>query len=471
VYEEAGELPRALQAQTEALAIREALSSPSGVAFSQESIGNMLLGLGRQGEARPHLERALATRRGLGERKNTAASLVSMARLERTEGAWASAAAAAEEALAIATEIDALDVSRGAYQELSLAREAGGDHQGALEAFRRWDAVDDSLFSIARAQRITALDAEFQADRAQREIERLRAEAELAASTAQRRSAQLVAAILMALVLILLYGRHVAQGLQRELEAKVNARTAELSEANQRLEDLSLTDSLTGLRNRRYLFQTIESELAVSLRAYRDSERTGVLPESADIVFYLLDIDDFKSVNDEHGHAAGDRVLEQMARVLEETGRASDVVVRWGGEEFLILSRQVDRSGAAVFAQRVRDAVRDHVFVAGEGGTLRRTCSVGFAPFPFVPRDPRAVSWDQVVRLADQAAYVAKRSGRDAWVGVHANDATPPEAVRGDAATLELLVAEGALDLVSSMDAETRRRLLGDSARGSRRNA
>jgi hypothetical protein len=76
-----------------------------------------------------------------------------------------------------------------------------------------------------------------------------------------------------------------------------------------------------------------------------------------------------------------------------------------------------------------------------------------------------------VVRLADQAAYVAKRSGRDAWVGVHANDATPPEAVRGDAATLELLVAEGALDLVSSMDAETRRRLLGDSARGSRRNA
>ncbi len=333
------------------------------------------------------------------------------------------------------------------------------------------DAVDDSLFSVARQQRAPALDAAFQADQAQREIERLRAEAQLAASTAQRRTAQLVAAILLALVLILLYGRHVAKGLQRELETQVSARTAELSEANQRLSDLSLTDSLTGLRNRRYLFQTIESELAVSLRAYRDSRRTGDMPESSDLVFYLLDIDDFKSVNDEHGHAAGDRVLEQVARVLEQTGRASDTVVRWGGEEFLILSRQVDRRGAAVFAQRVRDAVRDHVFVAEEGVTLRRTCSVGFAPFPFVTRDPRAVSWDQVVRLADQAAYLAKRSGRDAWVGVHANDATPPEAVRGDPATLELLVAEGVLDVISSMDAETRRRLLGEPSRGARRNA
>ena len=458
VYKGSGELTRALEARNEALSIREGLDSPSGLAFSEASIGDILVGRGRSGEARPHLMRALSTRRELGEPKNMASGLLGLARLERAEGDWASAEAAA-------------DVERSAWLELSLARERRHDYRGAPEAFRSWNAVDDSLFGIARAQRVAVLNAEFQADHVHQEMERLRAEAELARSQAQRRSAQLVAAILLGLVILLLYGRHVAKRVQRELEAKVSARTAELSEANQRLQDLSLTDSLTGLRNRRYLFQTIESELAVSLRAYRDSGRTGDTPESSDIVFYLLDVDDFKSVNDEHGHAAGDRVLEQVARVLEETGRASDVVVRWGGEEFLILSRQVDRAGAAVFAQRVRDAVREHVFVADEGVTLRRTCSVGFAPFPFVQRDPRAVSWDQVVRLADQAAYLAKRSGRDAWVGVHANDRTPPEAVRGDAATLELLVAEGVLDLVSSMDPETRRRLLGDPARISRRNA
>ncbi len=307
--------------------------------------------------------------------------------------------------------------------------------------------------------------------RDRREIERLRAEADLASEMAQRRGAQLVAAVLLALVIILLYGRHVATRVRRDLEQKVAERTAELSEANQRLQALSLTDSLTGLRNRRYLFQTVEAELAVSLRAYRDAERTGRPPELADVVFYILDLDDFKSVNDEYGHAAGDRVLTQVARVLEETSRTSDVVVRWGGEEFLILSRRVDRAGAAVFAQRVCDAVRERAFVADDGLTLRRTCSIGFASFPFVPRDPRAVSWDQVVGLADQAAYLAKRAGRDAWVGVRANDSTPPEAVRGDAATLELLVGEGVLGLVSSMDAETLSRGLGQPGRPTLRNA
>lgn len=307
--------------------------------------------------------------------------------------------------------------------------------------------------------------------RDRQEVEQLRAEAELAAEMARRRGTQLVAAVLLALVLILLYGRHVAARVRRDLERKVAERTAELSEANRRLESLSLTDSLTGLRNRRYLFQTVEAELAVSLRAYRDAERTGRPPELADVVFYVLDVDDFKSVNDEFGHAAGDRVLTQVARVLEGTSRTSDVVVRWGGEEFLILSRRVDRAGAAVFAQRVCDAIREHVFVAAEGLTLRRTCSVGFAPFPFVARDPRAVSWDQVVGLADQAAYLAKRAGRDAWVGVEANDSTPPEAVRGDAATLELLVGEGVLGLVSSMDAQALTRLLDQPGQPSVRNA
>jgi len=297
--------------------------------------------------------------------------------------------------------------------------------------------------------------------RDQQEMQRLRAEAALASAIAQRRGAQLVAAVLLALVLILLYGRHVATQVRRDLERKVAERTAELSEANQRLEALSLTDSLTGLRNRRYLFQTVEAELAVALRAYRDAAEAGRPPEQADVVFYVLDLDDFKSVNDEYGHAAGDRILGQVARILEETSRASDVVIRWGGEEFLILSRRVDRAGAGAFAQRVCDAVRDHVFVADEGLTLRRTCSVGFAPFPFVPRDPRAVSWDQVVGLADQAAYVAKRGGRDAWVGVAANDSTPPEAVRSDAATLDLLVAEGVLEIVSSMDTETQAQVFG----------
>lgn len=330
-----------------------------------------------------------------------------------------------------------------------------------------WEArLPDVARSAERGQRIAVREADLQEARTAQEMARLRAQAELASAMAQRRKAQLVAAILMALVLILLYGRHVAKGLNKDLERKVEERTAELSAANLRLKDLILTDPLTGLRNRRYLLQTVETDLAVTLRAYRDASVAGTDPQAADTVFYIIDLDEFKTVNDEHGHAAGDRVLEQVARVLQETSRASDVVIRWGGEEFLVLSRQVDRHGAAVFAERVREAVRGHLFVADEGVTLRKTCSIGFAAFPFVPSDPRAVAWDHVVGLADQAAYAAKRSGRDAWVGFIATGETAPDAVRSDAATVATLVEHGALGVVSSVDREGGGVVLGDDLSG-----
>lgn len=470
VYVALGDLPGALSKQEEALSLREELGSRPGVAFSEESIGNILMGMGRLSDAGVHLRRALAIREELGERKNTAASLVSLARLHRTAKEFDSAEANAQAAASLADSLNALDVQRAAFEELWHLREERGDYPGALEAFRRWNALDDSLFNANRAQRIAALDSEYRSEQQQREIERLRAETQLAVSTAQRRGALLLAVLLLGLVVALLYGRHVSKRLQGDLKQQVEERTQALQDANARLQDLSLTDLLTGLRNRRYLFQTVESDLAVALRAHRDAEREGVPVEGADVVFYLLDLDDFKSVNDDFGHAAGDRVLEQVARVLEQTCRASDVVVRWGGEEFLILSRGVDRAGAAVFAQRVRDAIRDHVFVAGEGLTLRRTCSVGFAPYPFVPRDPRAVSWDQVVGMADQAAYIAKRSGRDAWVGIMATDDTPPELVRGDAATVAMMTTEGVLEVLTSLFREGRKLVLEEDA-STRRNA
>ena len=174
------------------------------------------------------------------------------------------------------------------------------------------------------------------------------------------------------------------------------------------------------------------------------------------MVFYLLDMDDFKSVNDEYGHAAGDQVLVQIARVLDDAGRASDVVVRWGGEEFLILSRQVDRDGAAVFAQRIRERIRNTAFEVGDGVRIHRTCSVGFATYPLVATRPDWGSWEYVVGLADMAAYMAKRSGRDAWVGFPTGGAdllqtrpTDPEAARG-------AFEAGALSLSTSLEADGR---------------
>jgi diguanylate cyclase (GGDEF)-like protein len=218
----------------------------------------------------------------------------------------------------------------------------------------------------------------------------------------------------------------------RELEQIVAQRTGELAEKNhqletayQQIEEASLTDPLTRLRNRRYLEQTIGGDLEVAAR--------GI---DRDLIILMADLDHFKSVNDQYGHAAGDAVLAGLAQLLQQTFRTSDSIIRWGGEEFLIVVRFVDRAYAAELAEKLRSAVAAHPFAIGEGTILRRTCSIGFAAWPFSHTHPHALDFERVVALADTALYAAKHGGRDAWAGVTLADDDDPigaaEAVRQD---------------------------------------
>jgi diguanylate cyclase (GGDEF)-like protein len=235
-------------------------------------------------------------------------------------------------------------------------------------------------------------------------------------------------ALIVLLALALAYGGYRLrvrrlQARSRELEGLVRERTQELEAAYARIEEASLTDPLTQLRNRRALEQAIATDTELALRRHEDGAAGG----GADLVFLLLDLDHFKSVNDTHGHAAGDAVLVQTAALLRAAFRASDHVVRWGGEEFLVVARFIDRRDAPELAEKVRTAVAAHGFRLADGTTLRRTCSVGFAAYPFSPLHPRAVSWEDVVDVADLGLYAAKRGGRNAWVGIEAGDAPDPE--------------------------------------------
>ncbi len=214
------------------------------------------------------------------------------------------------------------------------------------------------------------------------------------------------------------------------LEREVAARTAELATANddlrtanRRIEEASLTDPLTGLRNRRYLEQTIEADIEIAARAHH----SVTPPRDSDLLFLLLDLDHFKSVNDRHGHAAGDAVLVQLGALLHNLFRSSDTLVRWGGEEFLVVARQLDRAEGPELAEKLRAAVAGHPFELPDGAQLGRTVSIGFAPFPFSRAEPRALPWESCVDLADLALYAAKRNGRDGWVGFE----PPPDAAAG----------------------------------------
>ena len=190
----------------------------------------------------------------------------------------------------------------------------------------------------------------------------------------------------------------------------------ELANANLELLDASLTDMLTGVRNRRYFTNSIEADARQALRSF-DNPSTDL--RNRDLVFYLIDIDHFKRVNDQFGHKIGDQVLAEVARRINSAARLSDAVIRWGGEEFLLLSRYTDRTEAHVLANRILDSVGSkpyHVEVCS--ADLRITCSVGWAVFPWTEIETNLVSHDQVLVLADFALYQAKGSGRNRAVGL-----------------------------------------------------
>lgn len=202
----------------------------------------------------------------------------------------------------------------------------------------------------------------------------------------------------------------------REVEAKAE----ELERANEALRNQSLTDPLTGLRNRRYLGVCMPEDVAQVHRVHRDvvASRNDRLLLNIDLIFLMVDIDHFKFVNDHFGHAAGDQVLQQVAEILKMATRDSDTVVRWGGEEFLVVARNAARRDSAILAERIRVQMEAHDFLLEDGTHLRRTCSIGFTYYPFVPENPNLLVWEQVLDIADHCLFAAKRGGRNAWVGL-----------------------------------------------------
>jgi diguanylate cyclase (GGDEF)-like protein len=194
---------------------------------------------------------------------------------------------------------------------------------------------------------------------------------------------------------------------QRELETIVEQKTAELREA-------SFTDPLTGLRNRRYFAEVIEGEASLAAR-----------PGSAALHMFLVDLDHFKQVNDTHGHAAGDEILRQTAARLKTAMRTSDLIFRWGGEEFLIVARGAAPLTRSEIANRIVRMIGKEAFDLGGGSSLPRTCSVGFATFPFYADNPTTVPLDAVIELADLSLYRAKQTGRNRAVGVSPQSAAP----------------------------------------------
>ncbi len=179
-----------------------------------------------------------------------------------------------------------------------------------------------------------------------------------------------------------------------ELELRVAERTAELETANRRLQEMATTDHLTGIANRRHF----HDQATRTLRRRAGGNKPASLA--------MLDLDHFKRINDTHGHEAGDRVINQVVRIVRDTIRPSDLLGRFGGEEFLLLLPDTDPDSALEIAERIRRKVRNASY-DNRGSPIDMTVSIGVAAWD------GEQSLETLIRAADSAMYQAKEAGRD----------------------------------------------------------
>lgn len=188
------------------------------------------------------------------------------------------------------------------------------------------------------------------------------------------------------------------QEINRKLDIRVQQRTKELEIANAKLQEMSFSDGLTGVKNRRYFDERIVAEYK---RAFREQKYLALL---------MLDIDHFKDVNDQHGHQIGDDCLVEVARIFKKNiNRPGDTLYRYGGEEFSVLLPETDLKGAELVAEKLRTSMEQVKVYSSDGQLIPIRISVGVASY--VPTLRTGV--DNLIKRADEQLYRAKREGRN----------------------------------------------------------
>jgi diguanylate cyclase (GGDEF)-like protein len=296
---------------------------------------------------------------------------VATAELLRTRGDLAGAAAALEAVIPLVSRSDAAGPRTRCllYRALADIHEQSGDVAESLRHMRTWQRLFEE-----RVQR--ASQARFQAASLQTELLRLRHERD--EIDARRRTSE--------------RAKQNLETMNRQLSQKVK----EVEALQAALREQAVRDFLTGLFNRRYLNEVLPAMLALAERA------------DEPLALAIIDFDHFKTINDMHGHAAGDALLAEFGRLLKTRLRKSDVACRYGGEEFCVLMPHTDAEAAQRKLASLQEAWREKVFAFDSGAVSRCTFSAGIADSLLVRG-----SVDALLRAADTAELEAKRRGRD----------------------------------------------------------
>jgi diguanylate cyclase (GGDEF)-like protein len=336
--------------------------------------------------------------------------------------------------LPMVREANSIDERAGTATNISDSqREVGGylENAGYLEdalaAYHQYRQMSDELRQQDRQRALIELQESFANENRQHELDMLSREGKLKDEQILHHGLQLkqwTAAGFAGLLLLAVVG---------VLARRLRVRNQLLSMSNEQLRIRAEIDPLTGLSNRHHL-QAVMAE-----RPGRGLEGT----------LYLLDVDHFKQINDQCGHAGGDTVLVEIARRLRHTLRDDDLIVRWGGEEFLVLVRPMPQAEAEALAQRLLCALAETP-VLHEGQAVPVSASIGFGLFPMrtsTPQSDLEVNWERAIALVDTAMYMAKAHGRNGACSLLRVDAASSADLEEIIEQLEKSVREGRVDL------------------------
>ncbi|WP_343731707.1 diguanylate cyclase [Duganella sp.] len=384
-----GEADRALRAQLDGLALQRKLGASRMLGGTLNNLADSYLRRHDYPRAAQYASEALLATKGLNETGSDAVAHMNLGQAYLGMGRIAEGKLNIEAGLKWFEQTGGKPDLQSALLEYGQALEAAGDMAGAVSAYHRERAISNELFETRRQQAMLELQERYDADKSQQQIRLLQSENEN--QRWQKR-------VWLLLVLVFALASAVVGLLYRKIR-QVNGR---LASKNLELAMLSTLDPLTGLYNRRH-FQ----DYMASLKPPADAT-IGAL--------FLLDVDHFKHINDSYGHAAGDAVLKMIASQLRIVLRETDVIVRWGGEEFLAFLPALPHQRIEEVARRVLQGVAAQQVRYQEHDIAVRV-SVGFAPFPLAPAGA-PLSWERVVNLADMALYLAKTNGRNRAYGI-----------------------------------------------------
>lgn len=292
-----------------------------------------------------------------------------------------------------------LQALAGMLDEKASLLERVGLYKEGMAVLREQQALERKQFTIDRANAVAALQDRIAQAENHRRIQQLQEENLLKDADIRNRELKQLALALVALLLL------AVGGFVFVLYRRAGESNSQLRELNTRLEYHAERDALTGLYNRRSFVEKMRADTKVPL------ERRGSDAPASDI-YMILDIDHFKRVNDTHGHGAGDQVLVEVARRLQQAVRDGDTVLRWGGEEFVIHFRGKQGAQAAMLGARILAAIGSAPIQAGSV-ELDITASAGLIELPLAGVPPATLDWERAIALADMALYRAKAAGRN----------------------------------------------------------